>query len=45
VALLADLGPALFLHTLVQGGPAKLRGLADRIMEQFVVRVALAPTS
>jgi AcrR family transcriptional regulator len=35
VELLADLGPALYLHALVHGGRARLRGLADRVLTQF----------
>jgi AcrR family transcriptional regulator len=36
VELLADVGPALYLHALVHGGRSRLRGLADRVMAQFV---------
>jgi AcrR family transcriptional regulator len=36
VELLADVGPALYLHAFVHGGRARLRGLADRIVTQFI---------
>jgi AcrR family transcriptional regulator len=35
VELLADVGPALYLHAFVHGGRTRLRGLADRIVTQF----------
>jgi len=36
VELLADVGPALYLHAFVHGGRARLRGLADRIVTQLI---------
>ena len=36
IELLADVGPALYLHAFVHGGRTRLRGLADRIVAQFV---------